>query len=97
MSKLYPEQKNYTLSVTRMREVENAKEIVKIAELVTRPRTRSIARRDGLVIPESVDISDSEEDEDPKVPTSIKSRAPSSSAALKLITDSKSRRELLLP
>ena len=78
-----------------LRVVENAKEIVQIAELVTRPRTRSAARRDGLVIPESVEPSDSEEDAYPKIPTSTKSRAPRSSAARKLATDSKSRREPL--
>ena len=78
-----------------LRQVENAKENAEIAELGTRPRTRSIARRDGLVIPDSLDISDSKDDECPKVPTSTKSRAPRSSAARKLITDSKSRRESL--
>ena len=46
-----------------LRQVENAKEIAEIVELVTRPRTQSIARPDGLVILESLDISESEEDE----------------------------------
>ena len=60
-----------------------------IVEHTARPRTRSIARVEGL------DISDSKEDEVPKLATTTKSRAPRSSAARKLITDSKSRREPL--
>jgi hypothetical protein len=78
-----------------LRQVENTMETAEIEGLFTRTRTRSIARRDGLVIPKSLDISDSEEDKSPKNPTSTKSQKPRSSAARKLVTDSKSRREPL--
>ena len=80
------------------RHVENAKEIKEIAELLTRPRTRSIARNEGFVIPDSLDISDSE-DENGHAPqivtTSTKTRALRSSAASKLNTGYKNRREPL--
>ena len=63
-----------------------------------RPRTRSIARFEGYVIPEPRDISDSEEDEEAirQVTTPLpRPRISNSSATLKAKDDSKSRRKPL--
>jgi hypothetical protein len=64
----------------------------------TRPRTRSIARFEGYVIPEPRDISDSEEDEEALRQVTSPLPRPwisNSSATLKAKDDSKSRRKPL--